>query len=427
MKVSLRPEAEEGGLTPLVLFAKCALFLGLVIISDAFLDLIAAGGALPESLAGTHQARGHLWLSLINYAWILATIGLFFSVTIRDGIPRESLFYVVLALVLLALASVAWSKVPGLTLRESVKLLLVLIFAHSISSALTCRQVGRVFTLFIFVVLVASAFAALLAPTYGIAVGAHAGAWQGVFTHKNHLGRFCALALVYIIFAPREVCPRILRYAIIVLGLLLLFLSKSSNGLMSFALAIIITGYVGWTFKLSPMARLTAFVWGAVGLSISLVAVFYILGQASSLESVKAALTGRVLIWQVGIEAFLDAPFVGHGLTAYWPISNIRLGMNELYVVPHAHNGYLDLAIDLGIVGLSTFLGLAWIVARVASTSVRRNQEQTARLILPVTVVVVSINLAESVLAKPTLYPFIVLVLCLGHLRIWSRPLRTTV
>ena len=68
-------------------------------------------------------------------------------------------------------------------------------------------------------------------------------------------------------------------------------------------------------------------------------------------------LTGRTKIWEAVLRAIAERPVFGYGWKALWiegsPVTEAIWAWN--YHVPffHAHNGYLDMTAQLGIVGLA--------------------------------------------------------------------------
>ena len=74
-------------------------------------------------------------------------------------------------------------------------------------------------------------------------------------------------------------------------------------------------------------------------------------------STVDHATLYRLEGWKIGIEMFFDAPFIGTGLGSYAQ----NLG-NEGYASPtinnfmHAHNDLIELAVELGIIGLMFFI-----------------------------------------------------------------------
>jgi len=79
----------------------------------------------------------------------------------------------------------------------------------------------------------------------------------------------------------------------------------------------------------------------------------FVLSDPSSLD--------RKAIWQVAVRMIRDRPLLGHGLSTF--MGNFaRFGKDYYYlkygIIPYAHNCYLQIAAETGIVGLASFLML---------------------------------------------------------------------
>jgi exopolysaccharide production protein ExoQ len=61
-------------------------------------------------------------------------------------------------------------------------------------------------------------------------------------------------------------------------------------------------------------------------------------------------LTGRTGVWAGVLPAAMGQPILGHGFAAFW---NPTRGL--LYDINEAHNGYLEIILELGFVGLVLF------------------------------------------------------------------------
>lgn len=67
----------------------------------------------------------------------------------------------------------------------------------------------------------------------------------------------------------------------------------------------------------------------------------------------------RIIIWQSTVSALQDFPFTGVGIGTYADIVPIRYPFPlNIEQYPHAHNLYLQIAIDLGIPGLIAYVAL---------------------------------------------------------------------
>jgi O-antigen ligase len=72
-------------------------------------------------------------------------------------------------------------------------------------------------------------------------------------------------------------------------------------------------------------------------------------------------LTGRTELWEYVIGFISERPLLGWGLTAFWSTANpladevsAALG----WTVPEAHNGLLELLLEVGVVGTALFVAL---------------------------------------------------------------------
>ncbi|MEB4615437.1 O-antigen ligase family protein, partial [Leucobacter sp. M11] len=84
-------------------------------------------------------------------------------------------------------------------------------------------------------------------------------------------------------------------------------------------------------------------------------ALFGLLGKSGDM-------TGRLEIWQKVIELAEQRPAFGWGWVSYWPFwAEPFNGLDEKVGLPvmHAHNAWLDVWLQLGIVGLVLFAMLA--------------------------------------------------------------------
>jgi exopolysaccharide production protein ExoQ len=86
-------------------------------------------------------------------------------------------------------------------------------------------------------------------------------------------------------------------------------------------------------------------------------------------------LTGRVFLWQHAIQSIGENPILGVGFTAYWQPGNP--GAEELWAYGHVgkggfhfHNTYLQVGVDLGLVGLFTLLAILLVMGKRAVSAI---------------------------------------------------------
>jgi exopolysaccharide production protein ExoQ len=186
----------------------------------------------------------------------------------------------------------------------------------------------------------------------------------GVGTNKNLLGMTCLIVGIGVVWrfllAWRSPNGPARRKRLLAEGILLgmttylLWISNSMTSLSCFGLASILL--VATTFFAS--ARRPAVINTLVASLIGLVtfALFFSSGGAV-LESMgrNATLTGRTEIWHV-VLGLVDNPIIGSGFESFWLGENLAKTWNLYWFhLNEAHNGYIELFLNLGWIGILIF------------------------------------------------------------------------
>jgi len=144
-------------------------------------------------------------------------------------------------------------------------------------------------------------------------------------------------------------------------------------GLMVFALLFSLTRGV-WLAYVAVLVVLGIIRGGKAALAVGAAVVVFGLSFTLAGPGVRervgqivnpAANIGRSQIWQANLDMIKDRPLLG------WGYGNYRKFRDPYYqrypeadTTAHAHNNFLQMWVDTGIVGLGTFLFLFWIVLR---------------------------------------------------------------
>ncbi|GAB3679132.1 O-antigen ligase family protein [Salinisphaera aquimarina] len=279
------------------------------------------------------------------------------------GLARHINPFLILFLVWIGL-SVLWSGFPSVTLRKVV--ILGGFSAIALAFQAASWQPGRMRRLVragVTALLVASLLTALLLPDYGREASLNA--WVGVTRSKNHLGLLAGFGVLLWLhaYAIREVpFGRALCGALFCLGMLLM--ARSATSLVG-AVAMM---PVLWILLRPPLSIPN--VW-SVGL-LAFVALFaslafgylMILGVPTWQDLVRpvagavgrdVTLTGRLQIWQLMMQEVSNHPWLGTGYGAFWlgadgPAPWVT--QNLYGILWQAHDGYIDVLNETGIIGL---------------------------------------------------------------------------
>jgi O-antigen ligase len=262
------------------------------------------------------------------------------------------------ALGLLAMASAAWSILPDVTLRRAVGVLVWLAFAIIVAQRLSWREIIRAAAWGFLWLAAISVVLALVWPQHGIMDVEHPGAWSGAWTHKNQLGGHMAMAVAtFAAAALIDPQRRMMWGAGLALALGLVVLSTSATALLSSALALGLFAFVLFVRRGPIVAVLSV---AAIAIVSLLIGGVLLLAPELAFNAIgrDATLTGRTDIWSYLFRAIEQRPALGYGYGAFWeddtgPVWWVRAGVG--WKAPSAHNGWIELALGLGIVGGGLF------------------------------------------------------------------------
>jgi len=261
------------------------------------------------------------------------------------------------------LFTVSWSDFPLVSLKRwlqtaGVTIIFVSAFLHFQSD----NQPGNYVRAVLFAYIPLSLLSILLIPG---AIQWEFPAWRGFAPHKNTLGQVSLLSLIIwsaTVF-NRGTGKKILSLVFVGLSLILLVGSRSTTSILTCGILFLLAGAL-YTDK--------TIVRPVVGPIFSplLIIIFFaplVLLLSSTMGSPDAlfglfgkdmTFTGRVDIWSSILDEIKGHWIIGCGFQGFWMTNKPALA--EIYYdlqweIPHAHQGYLDILNETGIVGLSIF------------------------------------------------------------------------
>ena len=255
------------------------------------------------------------------------------------------------AFVALLLSSAFWSELPIWALKRGAVMLQTTAFGLYLASRFTPAEQLRALS-YVMVALIASFGAsALLDPATAFSSPGHPGAFRGPLVHKNHVALLMAVAipalLLQIWSASRQ---RWLFLPALAAACVFLFLSQSLGGILVATMLcslVVLHGTLGRRFAGWIALPVLGVVIGAAAAATGwLDPVLVALGK-------DPTLTGRTQIWEESVAILATRPWFGHSMVSFWQLDIVaRTGI----WFSNAHNGYLQLLIDLGLVGLVIFV-----------------------------------------------------------------------
>jgi O-antigen ligase len=193
-------------------------------------------------------------------------------------------------------------------------------------------------------------------PKMGVQHDINAGDWRGLWYEKNQMGAmmvYGALAAMAAILAGSAHRKRMVFTILLCAAMIVMSKSKTS-------LLVLMVGLAG-SFLLAAMRRGPATAVVVVWLGVTVIGAAVIVMWLAPELLFKAlgkdpSLTGRTDIWAALLRQSAKAPMTGYGYAVFWTLESQPaqwIRKETGWLVPTAHNGWLDILAQLGWVGVS--------------------------------------------------------------------------
>ncbi len=183
-----------------------------------------------------------------------------------------------------------------------------------------------------------------------------AGDWRGLFAHKN-IAAPMMVVFVFLGLYVAEVRSRVVGWLIIVGAVLFLIFThgKTASMLLPFVLVL---SWLILRLK-STTARNVVLLGGLLIFNLATLGSAYSesIRNVAGLVLPDVTYTGRTEIWRFAIDHVRQRPLTGYGLGTFWGSSKVLNGAETQAddgpnLVAHAHNGFLNLALEAGLPAL---------------------------------------------------------------------------
>lgn len=259
-------------------------------------------------------------------------------------------------LVVLCFASALWSIEPMDTARRAILLLLSCAFGAAIAARFSVSEFLLLLGWAFLIVAVMQIIALLTMPGLAIHQDHHYPSMRGFFAHKNPAGRFMAIGFLVGLCLHSYRKHRMLARAVMILCAMIAIATLSRTAMALIIFLAVLYFAAGFIFKqrLAGMYLLIVCVSFAT-LMVGSGVVVEMLNDFVEYSGRDMTLTGRTLIWEDVAGQMTGTRFwIGYGYESFWRSEKGGLGMRWWgeYIPPHAHNGFVQVWVALGVVGL---------------------------------------------------------------------------
>ncbi len=380
---------------------------------SAMISQVIDSGSDP---ANSPVAQG-IWASVYAYAFFgLLAVRTRASQSLRASIP-------IVIIVGLALLSMLWSAEPALTAKRAFGLLGTSLIGYYIACRFRIGDFLECLVLSTIIAAVLSLVAIIAFPQIGVMQSAYAGAWSGIFGDKNRLAAAMVIGILGALLLARASGGRRRASYLLSAGLfgVLLIGSNSRTSLIVCGLLTVFSAFLTRKRRLAPpiIVAIVLCVGAAYMLLIAfgsdLQGLFGFLGRDSTLS-------GRTDIWPFVINAISDRPMLGWGYEAFW----LPEGPSQLYITSdwtpfYSHNGFLELSLNLGLIGTGIFIVCLWSGIRGAIQLARRAPAAISVWPLVAISYYVASNLTEASIATYNSFGWVMFVCSFVYARSQGR------
>jgi O-antigen ligase len=252
-------------------------------------------------------------------------------------------------------ASASWSLDPGTTNRRALAAAFTTLFGLYFAASFDGRRMAEIIaTTFLFLA-IGGGLAAVAYPSMGVHHDVNAGDWRGLWYEKNQMGAmmvYGALAAMAAILAGSTRRKQLVFTILLCAALIVMTKSKTS-------LVVLLMGLLG-SMLLTAMRRGPATAVIVVWLGVSVIGVAVMVMWLAPELVFKAlgkdpTLTGRTDIWAALLRQSAKHPLTGYGYAVFWTLESQPaqwIRKETGWLVPTAHNGWLDILAQLGWIGV---------------------------------------------------------------------------
>jgi len=334
---------------------------------------------------------GQFWRNLLGWwgfgaiAVIIVAGSVWFLVSTKPAWAWRTFPKSLIGFMLLATLSIAWSAYPSVSALGVTLQWITTITALFVALCLSWTELLRTLAVALRVILILS----LLFETFVAVFIGHAvlpfwveytgkipaafywsrglllegGPVEGIVASRNLLGFIALLALI--VFAVQLAAGTVARgrgIFWVVLALLMLWLTRSATVSVALLAVVVALLFALWARRVPPLGRRGLYLTAGAGAAAVVVGVAVFSSTLLGVLGKSDDLTGRFDIWNRVIELAGQRTVAGWGWVSYWapwvePFDGLAVRKGVQYL--QAHNAWLDVWLQLGILGLLVFGALA--------------------------------------------------------------------
>lgn len=372
----------------------------------------------------------------------LSALSILFLIYVATKYKARFLYFltldkILLLLLLTAFLSIFWSEVPQNTLEALVYITRVTGFGVYFAMRYNFREQIKLLAWSFLVIVILSFLVGAIDSNPNRAF--RVTNWMAGFPHKNYFGRNMAMyGSTFLVILLSEKTKKSRKYIwifSIAISMIMVIFSGSVNSLVHISFSFLVLIPTCYLLRSKYEIKVPT-LWFLILPSVLSLNWFLTEYENIAVEVLdrQHSFGGRDTLKQVLLERFIwQKPILGHGISGFWnhesnfiSVSNaidlIQAHRGQPWVPTHAHSGFIDLMLSLGVVGLILFF-ISFLVAYFNSILLV-SRSQTAVGFWPFIFLTLfflsNINVNSTILAARELY-WALYVSTTISLKIWPK------
>jgi exopolysaccharide production protein ExoQ len=370
------------------------------------LDTMQAFGFISGMIYGNWYGKGGDYITqTLNWLMIAASLTLL-GVSLRHskrGFATST--FLALSVVGFLCLSALWSLNPAASFRDGVVYLFVIIGVIGIARTMDADEFMHLLSWCCFLSAIASIVLIVASPHVAFVPGDNEGGFNfnGIFPHKNFLGQVMATGALATLHGIRIAKRHYLgKLCMLLVFVGMAYASKSTGALLATFLFCGISG-IDSLLRMGGAARMSGLV---LAIALAPVLIVAVVAPDTFLELIgkDPTLTGRTEIWEFVIRDISMKPLLGWGYFGFWQLTNpaaLEISNTVHWIVPNAHNGLLELLLNVGALGTALFV---FILIRILFLAIQCLRIERALAISAISccVGILLVGVSETVLLEAT-------------------------
>lgn len=293
-------------------------------------------------------------LYIVSLRLVLSQPGRFAWIGTRDKL--------LLFLICLVIISTAWSTEQSSTIKNIITLLGGTFFGLYLAARYTLREQMQVVLWMLGLVAFLSLIVIMVSPSIGTQTAGGNKVWVGLYDHKNGLGRYMAIGATLSWIMVKNSRKKWLLRGFFILAVVMVLMSGSGTSLLGLVATLaLLPIFRVWRWR-HARALPGLVILGLLSTSIAVVFLtkleysgldwfFVALGRKPEHNTLQV----RAALWDVVFQKAQQRPWLGYGYgnsSVYETLDSVALSGSE-WLPEQAHNGFLEIFMQLGVVGLA--------------------------------------------------------------------------